>query len=153
MCECGKVKKVLGNKTGITSYSWTVCWGHVTKPIVYYSLFKVHEVKPLMHQNAAKCKVRTKLHYCTILTLMYIPIALHLVWYIHVLILESNQSLNFNTNIQINWKLIKSWILLFYIPKLLSKPLKIGQIFRKKKFSLKFVLQPRGTFSALKSKF
>ena len=26
MCECGKVKKVLGNKTGITSYPWTV-WG------------------------------------------------------------------------------------------------------------------------------
>ena len=25
MYEWGKVKKVLGNKTGITSYSWTVC--------------------------------------------------------------------------------------------------------------------------------
>ena len=25
MCECGKVKKVLGNKTGITSYPRPVC--------------------------------------------------------------------------------------------------------------------------------
>ena len=35
MCECGKVKKVLGNKTGITSYPWTVCTLFISSFLVF----------------------------------------------------------------------------------------------------------------------
>ena len=32
MYECGKVKKVLGNKIAITIYSWTLCWSPQQDP-------------------------------------------------------------------------------------------------------------------------
>ena len=38
MYEWGKVKKVLGNKTGITSYPWTVCRQHLPRPYCPYKL-------------------------------------------------------------------------------------------------------------------
>ena len=40
MYEWGKVEKVLGNKTGITSYPWTVCRGPLFhKPVTGQEFF------------------------------------------------------------------------------------------------------------------
>ena len=71
MSECGKVKKVLGNKIAITIYSWTLCEGNTQEK----DLNSVCSKSKLLHSYCAEVTAAIRL-YSTVAIAQWILCAL-----------------------------------------------------------------------------